>query len=196
MNLHAVAGPIVASVNPFTPVQVRISVGSQTAGDGSRTPQYAAPGAFTGSIAGNVLTASAVAAGALQTGQLLAGGAVAAGTTITGQLTGAPGGVGTYSVGVGQTLGSTAMTTTAPAPAQVQPVTWRDLQQLEGVNLGGVRWKAYLFGQVDAIVRSERKGGDLIVISTGRHQGTWLVAQILEQFPDWCCCAIVLQNGG
>jgi hypothetical protein len=77
---------------------------------------------------------------------------------------------------------------------QVQPITWRDLQQLEGVNLGGVRWKIYLNGKVDAIVRAEKKGGDLIVIPTGQHPGTWLVAQVLEQYPDWVCAAIVFQN--
>lgn len=77
---------------------------------------------------------------------------------------------------------------------QVQPITWRDLQQMEGVNLGGIRWKVYLYGEVDSVVRFEKKGGDLILIQTGRHQGTWLVAQILEQFPDWCCAAITFQS--
>lgn len=79
--------------------------------------------------------------------------------------------------------------------AQVQPVTWKDLQQLEALNIQGIRWKAYLYGQVDGVVRAERKGGDLITIATGRHQGVWLVAQVLEQFPDWVACAITLQNG-
>ena len=77
---------------------------------------------------------------------------------------------------------------------QVQPITWRDLQQLEGVNLGGIRWKIYLNGEVDAVVRAEKKGGDLVLIQTGRHQGTWLVGQVLEQFPDWCCAAITFQT--
>lgn len=196
MNLHGIAGPIVAAVNPTIPVQVRVSVGpAPTAADGSRTPQYAAPGALTASIAADVLTVTAVASGRPQIGQLLAGGGVLAGTTITGVLSIDEAGLGTYSVSREQTLASTSLTTTAPAQAQVQPVTWRDLQQLEGLNLGGVRWKVYLYGQVDAVVRSERKGGDLIVISTGRHQGTWLVAQVLEQYPDWVCAAITLQNG-
>ena len=87
------------------------------------------------------------------------------------------------------------MTTSLVLQAQVQPITWRDLQQMEGVNLGGVKWKAYLYGEVDAVVRPEKKGGDLIIISTGRHQGVWLVTQILEQWPDWCVAAIVQQNG-
>jgi hypothetical protein len=80
-------------------------------------------------------------------------------------------------------------------PAQIQPLTWRDIQQLDGINLGGVRWKVYLYGQVDGLVRPERKGGDLIIIAAGRHQGTWLVAQVLEQWPDFVLAAITQQNG-
>ncbi len=79
---------------------------------------------------------------------------------------------------------------------QVQPITSGDLRQLEGVNLGGVRWKIYLSGNIDGIVRPERKGGDLVTISTGPHQGVWLVVQILESWPDWCVAAIVQQNDG
>jgi hypothetical protein len=77
---------------------------------------------------------------------------------------------------------------------QVQPITTRDLAQLDGINLGGVRWKIYLDGEVDSIVRPEGKGGDLIIIPTGRHVGTWLVVQVMEQFPDWVCAAIVQQS--
>lgn len=77
---------------------------------------------------------------------------------------------------------------------QIQPIQTRDLMQLDGVNLGGVHWKIYLNGQVDSIVRPEKKGGDLIVIPSGRHAGTWLVVQVLEQFPDWVCAAIVFQS--
>lgn len=80
--------------------------------------------------------------------------------------------------------------------AQVQPLSTRDLQMLEGLNQNGVKWKVYLSGQVDAVVRPELKGGDLIDIATGPHQGTWLVTVVLEQFPDWTCAGIVLQNGG
>lgn len=82
-----------------------------------------------------------------------------------------------------------------PVTGQVQPISTPDLQQLDGVNLGGVRWKIYLYGAVNGIVRPERKGGDLITISTGPHRGKWLVVQVLEQWPDWVCAAIVQQNG-
>ena len=79
---------------------------------------------------------------------------------------------------------------------QIQPITSGDLQQLDGINLGGVRWKIYINGNIDGINRPERKGGDLITISTGPHQGVWLTVQILESWPDWCVAAIVQQNDG
>jgi hypothetical protein len=64
----------------------------------------------TGSIAAQVLTVSAVTTGYLTAGQSISGTNVTAGTTITGQLTGTPGGVGTYSVSVAQTVASTTIT--------------------------------------------------------------------------------------
>lgn len=79
---------------------------------------------------------------------------------------------------------------------QVQSLTFRDLMQLDGLNMNGERRKIYLFGEVDAIVRAFNKGGDLIRIANGVHRGTWLVAQTLEQFPGWCSVAATLQNEG
>lgn len=198
MNLHGIAGPIVGAVNPQIPVSVRISTGpATTSADGTQTPGYATPGAITAAIAGTVLTVSVVSSGRLQAGQALADltSALLPGTTITGQLTGVAGGPGTYAVNQEQIVPSEAMTTTLPLLGQVQPLSARDLQQIDGLNLGGVRWKIYLSGKIDAVVRPERKGGDLVTISTGPHQGVWLVVMILEQYPDWCCAAIVQQNG-
>ena len=70
---------------------------------------------FTGSISGTTLTVSAVASGTLAIGQLIVGAGVSASppgsnaTYITALGTGS-GGVGTYTVGVSQTVSSTAMT--------------------------------------------------------------------------------------
>lgn len=70
---------------------------------------------FTGSISGTTLTVSAVASGTLAVGQLIVGAGVSASppgsnaTYITALGTGT-GGVGTYTVGVSQTVSSTAMT--------------------------------------------------------------------------------------
>lgn len=198
MNLHGIAGPIVGAVNPRIPVSVRVSTGVESrAPDGTPTPGYATPGAVTASIAGAVLTASVVSAGSLMAGQALADltAALLPGTRITGQITGPTGGPGTYAVSREQTVPSEAMTTSLPLLGQVQPLTAGDLRQLDGVNLGGVRWKIFLDGVIDAVVRPERRGGDLVTISTGPHQGVWLVVLILEQWPDWCVAAIVQQNG-
>lgn len=61
---------------------------------------------FTGSIAADVLTISAVAFGAILVGSNVLGTGVAANTKITEKLTGPTGGTGTYRVSVSQTLSS------------------------------------------------------------------------------------------
>jgi len=80
--------------------------------------------------------------------------------------------------------------------AQVQPLSSRDLRQLEGLNLGGNLVAIYLYGEVDGLVRSANKGGDLVTLTTPPNAGVWLVNQVLEQWPDWAKCACTLQNGG
>lgn len=70
------------------------------------------PGAvFTGSIAGTTLTVSAVASGTIAVGQTISDttGNLVTGTTITALGSGS-GGIGTYSVGNSQTVGSETMT--------------------------------------------------------------------------------------
>jgi hypothetical protein len=79
--------------------------------------------------------------------------------------------------------------------AQVQPVTFRDIQQLEGLNLQGIRKAIYLNGEIDGLVRVTNQGGDLITFPDG---SVWLVVMILEAFnltAGWTKAAIVLQNG-
>lgn len=65
--------------------------------------------AFTGVIAGNVLTASSVT-GVLGAGQSLNGAGIVSGTAITEQVSGTAGGAGTYHLNIAQTVGSEAMT--------------------------------------------------------------------------------------
>lgn len=69
---------------------------------------------FTGTISTTTLTVSAVANGTLAVGQIIAGAGVTAGTYISAILTGS-GGIGTYTISVSQTVGSsTAMTSYVP----------------------------------------------------------------------------------
>jgi len=72
---------------------------------------------FTGYVAGNVLTVTAVTSGTILTNQILQGVGISASTTITAQGTGT-GGTGTYLVNVTQTVGSSgspiALSTVSP----------------------------------------------------------------------------------
>lgn len=79
-------------------------------------------------------------------------------------------------------------------PAQVQSLQYRDMVQMDGLNLQGTRRAIYLYGRFDGVVRSEMKGGDLITIPSGAWAGTYLVALVGEQWPDWCRVLCTLQN--
>lgn len=125
MNLHGIAGPIIAAVNPTISADFQRSTGSTTLASGKQVPTYA----------------DAVC-----------------------------------------------------VPAQVQALTYRDLLQLEGLNIEGSRVAIYLYGEANNVVRVTQKGGDLITIRSGANRGVYLTAQVLEQWPDWCKVAATLQN--
>lgn len=78
---------------------------------------------------------------------------------------------------------------------QVQPLSAGDIQKIDGLNLQGVMRKIYLNGRVDGLARPNLQGGDLFIIFDGVNAGTWLVNQVLEQWPDWACAVVTLQNG-
>ena len=82
-------------------------------------------------------------------------------------------------------------------PVQVQALTYSDLQHLDGLNIQGVRRAVYLNGAAMAVVRPLQAGGDLFVFPdcTLPEGNTWLVAYVLEAWPDWCKCALTLQTG-
>lgn len=73
---------------------------------------------------------------------------------------------------------------------QVQSLTYKDIQQINGLNLQGTRRAIYLEGHWDGLVRNESKGGDLITDGRG---DVWLVALVLESWPDWTKVAVTLQ---
>jgi hypothetical protein len=78
---------------------------------------------FTGSIAGTVLTVTAITSGALSVGQILTGNGVTANTAITSYGTGQGGNgtaaIGTYYVQLSQTISSGTFTSYAPRPLRV-----------------------------------------------------------------------------
>jgi hypothetical protein len=112
---------------------------------------------MTGSISGTTLTITAVAAGNIVVGSKIYGTGVTAGTTVTALGTGS-GGVGTYTVNISQTVGSTnikgAATTAfkisganADLPScRVKNVTWDNFDFPDQVRFNG--WQ---FDQVPAV---------------------------------------------
>lgn len=80
--------------------------------------------------------------------------------------------------------------------AQVQALTFKDLQQLSGLNLNGTRRAIYFYGDFNGVVRPAQKGGDLVTLTDSTNVGTWLIAQVLEQWPNWCKVAVTLQMDG
>lgn len=195
MNLHQIVSGVIGSVNPNLPVTVQISTGYTIAADFSQVPQYATPGSITGSISGDVLTVATQASGVLQIGQTVAGAGVVAGTTITGLLS-ASGGPGTYQLNQTQPdIALEAMSTVLVALAQVQPLSFRDLQQIDGLNLQGTRKAIYLMGAIDGIIRPDGKGGDLVFLPDG---SVYLVAMVSEGWnisAGWTKVICTLQDG-
>lgn len=86
----------------------------------------------------------------------------------------------------------------ANIPCQVQALSYTDLMKTGSMNIEGIRRKVYMKGNPEGIDRQTIKGGDLLVMpDLPGFPGptTWLVAQVLEHWPDWCSVAATLQNG-
>jgi hypothetical protein len=74
--------------------------------------------------------------------------------------------------------------------AQVQAMSGGDLRKTENLNLQGVVRAVYLQGDVEGLVRSQNRGGDILIF----NRQTWLVAAVLEHWTDWAKVAVVLQT--
>lgn len=102
-------------------------------------------------------------------------------------------------VSTGSTINAAGRRTPLYAPAvtrkgQVQPLSYKDITQLDMLNIQGTRRAIYLNGTIDGLVRSEEKGGDLIEITAGPNAGLYLVALVAEAWPGWCKALCTLQN--
>lgn len=73
---------------------------------------------------------------------------------------------------------------------QQQAMGQKDLQHMAMLNIQGIFTKFYLNGAAYSINRVTQQGGDKFVDTVGR---TWLVAAVLELWPDWCAVAATLQ---
>ncbi|MDR3534023.1 MAG: hypothetical protein P4L90_26085 [Rhodopila sp.] len=75
-------------------------------------------------------------------------------------------------------------------PAQIQALTYSDLQKISGLNIQGTRRAIYVNGKVEGLDRNSIKGGDLFTFPDGTM---WLVAMVLEAWPDWTKVAVTQQ---
>ncbi|GMG89664.1 hypothetical protein Cmtc_08840 [Cupriavidus sp. TKC] len=95
--------------------------------------------------------------------------------------------------------GRTPTYTTSTEIVQVQALSAREIQHLDGLNITGVLRKVYLNGDWRSVYRPGNQGGDRFQFAAAAPvpvnlQGTtWLVVQVLETWPDWCSLAIQLQ---
>jgi len=72
---------------------------------------------------------------------------------------------------------------------QMQELSFKELQQVQNLNLQGIVRSAYMRGSAYDVYRGAGTGGDKIV-----YQGqTWLVVAVPEQWPDWCKVIVQLQ---
>ena len=84
---------------------------------------------------------------------------------------------------------------TAVMMAQVQSLTYDDLQHLDGQNIQGIRRAMYLSGDVESIVRMQGKGGDLITMADGSVYKTVLVIERWDgPTVGWCKVAVTRQD--
>lgn len=107
---------------------------------------------------------------------------------------------GTYQESNGYTTGSGGKRTPVFKPAvavsvQVQALQYRDLMQLDGLNINGEKRAMYISGNWQAVARPDAKGGDLITLADAT---VWLVVLVLENWfasAGWCKVAVVKQDG-
>jgi hypothetical protein len=86
----------------------------------------------------------------------------------------------------------------APISAQVQPLSSKDIRQLDSLNIQGAEKAIYVNGSALAISRIKQFGGDIIVFAPGTlpEGNTWLVLAQLELWGGgiWSKVSVILQD--
>lgn len=79
---------------------------------------------------------------------------------------------------------------------QVQAVSGDALAFTDGLDIQGVMRSVYMYGNVQGVVRSDERGGDLLLFSQtpGEPVQTWKVVTVIETWPEWAHVIAVLQT--
>lgn len=107
--------------------------------------------------------------------------------------------IGQYQQSTGYTTNSDGTRTPSYAAAvqtliQKQPLTYKDLTQIDSLNISGEKAAFYVNGNWQGISRPTAQGGDIITLPNGT---VWLVTMLLENWSEmdgWSKVAVVLQN--
>lgn len=85
--------------------------------------------------------------------------------------------------------------TPIPVTVQLQSMSSKDLQHVQGMNINGEMRAAYITGDfLESTIREENKGGDLITLPDGT---LWLSVYALENWTvtsGWMKAVLVRQN--
>lgn len=84
--------------------------------------------------------------------------------------------------------------TAVPITVQMQMLSFKDLTQMQGVNVNGEKRAMYVDADWKGIDRATASGGDLITLPDA---SVWLVTQVLENWHDtagWVKVAVTKQN--
>jgi len=77
--------------------------------------------------------------------------------------------------------------TSSSGRVQVQALSGKEREQLEGLNINSVVRKVYMDGTWTAEQRQSVSGGDSFLFGGFR----WDVVQVIEQWADWAAVAVV-----
>ena len=83
---------------------------------------------------------------------------------------------------------------TSGVGVQMQALTYKDLMQLDGINLNGVANALYVNGDIKGVSRPDARGGDIFSLA---DNSVWLVVHVLENWnrtSGWTKCVVVQQN--
>ena len=84
---------------------------------------------------------------------------------------------------------------TVSVQIQMQALTYKDLVQIDGLNINGEARAMYVNGNFEGVARPDGRGGDLITLPDA---SIWLIVHVLENWygtDGWTKFAVVKQNG-
>ena len=89
----------------------------------------------------------------------------------------------------------TPVTYTQTVEMQVQGLAGKDLAHTDGLNIQGVLRSVIMYGNVQGVVRSAQRGGDVLQFPEVPNGAvmSWRVVSVMETWPTWARVIVALQ---